>query len=77
MTEEIEDCAAILENATETKLVYPPHVAEELERIGERLAAPDPNQHAGLYAAQQALCWAAYPEAFASPFRAIVGSAEG
>ncbi len=57
--------------------VYPEHVAQELKRIAERLRAPDPNQHAGLYAAQQALCWAAQPEAYASPCDAIAGSAEG
>lgn len=55
----------------------PPHIADELNRIGERLAAgPDPFEHAGLYAAQQALCWAAQPEAYASPFAAITGSGE-
>lgn len=54
--------------------VYPEHVAQELERIAERLRAPDPNHHAGLYAAQQSLCWAAQPEAFASPVTTIEGS---
>ena len=50
------------------------HIQEELERIGERLSAgPDPYQHAGLYAAQQALSWAAQPEAFASPFASVTG----
>lgn len=58
--------------------LHPPHIAEELNRIGERLAAgPDPFQHAGLYAAQQALCWAAQPEAYASPFAAVTGISEG
>jgi hypothetical protein len=52
------------------------HIAAELERIGKRLeAGPDPFEHAGLYAAQQALCWAAQPEAYASPFAAVTGSA--
>ena len=51
------------------------HVQDELNRIGERLAAGvDPFEHAGLYAAQQALCWAAQPEAFASPYEITVRS---
>ncbi len=54
------------------------HVELELQRISERLAAgPDPFEHAGLYAAQQALCWAAQPEAFASPYATVTGNAEG
>ena len=53
------------------------HVQAELNRIGERLRAPDPFQHAALYAAQQALCWAAQPEAFASPVDTIVDNAGG
>ena len=54
------------------------HIEVELRRISERLAAgPDPFEHAGLYAAQQALCWAAQPESFASPYKIIVGSEEG
>jgi hypothetical protein len=54
------------------------HIENELQRISERLAAgPDPFEHAGLYAAQQALCWAAQPEAFAPPFAIVTGSAEG
>lgn len=51
------------------------HVQDELNRIGKKLQAPDPFQHGALYAAQQALCWAAQPEAFASPVDAITGSA--
>jgi hypothetical protein len=52
------------------------HIEEELNRIGERLAAgPDPFEHAGLYAAQQALCWAAQPEAYASPIATVTRSA--
>jgi hypothetical protein len=54
------------------------HIEEELNRIGERLASgPDPFEHAGLYAAQQALCWAAQPEAYASPFVAVTGKGAG
>lgn len=54
------------------------HIEIELQRIGERLAAgPDPFEHAGLYAAQQALCWAAQPEDFASPYAILTGSAAG
>jgi len=54
------------------------HVADELRKIGERLAAyPDPFEHAGLFAAQQALCWAANPEAVASPYDIIVGNVAG
>ena len=67
--------AATLESASP---VYPDHVARELARIHERLASgPDPFQHAGLYAAQQALCWAAYPRSCASPFEVVTGSASG
>jgi hypothetical protein len=41
------------------------HVDDELRRIGARVAVfPYPFEYAGLYAAQQALCWAAKPEAF-------------
>lgn len=55
--------------------LYPPHVAEELNRIGERLrAGPDPFEHAGLYAAQQALSWAARPDAFKSPYALVTGT---
>ena len=54
--------------------LHPPHVVEELNRIGERLRSPDPYQHAALFAAQQALCWAAQPEAYASPVDSIVGN---
>lgn len=54
------------------------HIEEELNRIGERLrAGPDPFEHAGLYAAQQALCWAARPEAYASPIVTVTRSAAG
>lgn len=50
------------------------HVDLELERIAERLGQyPDPNEHAGLYAAQQALRWAAQPEDYASPFTMVTG----
>lgn len=63
-------------STTETaKLVLPEHVARELERIHELLTSgPDPFFHAGLYAAQQALCWAAQPEAYASPVASITGN---
>ena len=53
------------------------HIQDELNRIGERLRAPDPFDHGALYAAQQALCWAAQPEAFASPYDIIVDSEAG
>lgn len=54
------------------------HVQDELNRIGERIAAgADPFEHAGLYAAQQALCWAAQPEAFASPYEIIARNGAG
>lgn len=53
------------------------HVETELGRIEARLAAyPDPFEHAGLYAAQQALRWAAQPDDYASPF-AVVTRSEG
>ena len=52
------------------------HVHAELRRIESRLAAyPDPFEHAGLYAAQQALAWAMQPDAFASPLATVRGSA--
>lgn len=48
------------------------HVQAELDRIAARLAAyPDPFEHAGLYAAQQALRWAAEPSAYASPYSVV------
>lgn len=48
------------------------HIEAELHRIEARLAAyPDPFEHAGLYAAQQALRWAAQPEAFAPPYSVV------
>ena len=54
------------------------HIKIELRCIGERLAAwPDPFEHAGLYATQQALCWAAQPEAYASPIETVTRSAAG
>lgn len=54
------------------------HIQKELRRIGERLAAgADPFEHAGLYAAQQALCWAAQPEDYKSPFALVTGIQEG
>lgn len=56
------------------------HVEEELGRIAARLAAyPDPFEHAGLYAAQQALRWALEPSDYASPYSIIIrpGSAAG
>lgn len=54
------------------------HVEDELRRIGSRLAAfPDPFEHAGPCAAQQALSWAAQPDAFKSPYDLIAGSEAG
>ena len=54
------------------------HIERELRLIEKRLAGyPDPFEHAGLYAAQQALCWAAQPDNFASPYAVIVGSEAG
>ena len=54
------------------------HIDHELRRIRARLAAfPDPFEHAGLYAAQQALSWAAQPDGFKAPYDLIVGSAAG
>lgn len=54
------------------------HITDELDRIEARLIAyPDPFEHAGLYAAQQALRWAAQPDAYASPFAVVTGSGEG
>lgn len=48
------------------------HIDAELARIGQRLAAyPDPFEHAGLYAAQQALVWAKQPDGFKSPFDTV------
>ena len=54
------------------------HVAKELARISERLTSePGVLEYAALYAAQQALCWAAQPEAFAPPYRVVMGNEEG
>lgn len=54
------------------------HVKKELNRIGQRLrAGPDPFEHAGLYAAQQALSWAAQPDNFKSPYALITGTRGG
>jgi len=51
------------------------HIQTEISRISARLAAyPDPFEHAGLYAAQQALSWALQPDAFASPLAIITRS---
>jgi hypothetical protein len=54
------------------------HIHDELLRISARLQNyPEPNEHAGLYAAQQALSWALDPSQFAAPFRTITGKSEG
>ena len=51
------------------------HIQVELDRISEKLRNyPDPNEHAGLFAAQQALEWARNPVAFQAPFVAVTGS---
>ena len=53
------------------------HVHAELRRISARLQGlPEPNEHPGLYAAQQALSWALNPCQFAPPFRTITGMRE-
>jgi hypothetical protein len=53
------------------------HIETELHRIEGRLAgSPDAFEHAGLYAAQQALRWAAQPDDYASPFAVVTGSGE-
>ena len=52
------------------------HVHAELRRIRARLLAPEPNEHAGLYAAQQALNWALNPSQYAPPFRTVTGILE-
>jgi hypothetical protein len=54
------------------------HVHDELRRIEARLQnGPEPNEHAGLYAAQQALSWVLNPAMFGEPYRTIVGMSEG
>lgn len=54
------------------------HVHDELARIQSRLTAyPDPFEHAGLYAAQQALVWALDPAAVASPFNVVTRNEAG
>ena len=57
------------------------HLQDELARIEARLAAyPLPHEHAGLYAAQQALTWALDPSACASSYEMVtntVGVSEG
>ena len=53
------------------------HIQAEIDRIRERLVSyPEPNEHAGLFAAQQALEWARNPACFASPFASVTGSRE-
>jgi len=53
------------------------HITDELAKISARLAGyPDPFEHAGLYAAQQALNWAAQPEAFKSPYALVTRDTE-
>lgn len=53
------------------------HVQAELERIRVRLVnRPHPNEHAGLYAAQQALEWALDPSGFKAPYAMVTGIRE-
>lgn len=53
------------------------HIQTELDRISERLRShPHPNEHAGLFAAQQALEWARNPNGFRSPFDTATGTQE-
>lgn len=50
-------------------------IRAELATIHQRLSAgPNPFQHAGLYAAQQALCWVLDPEHTQSPFLTVTGA---
>lgn len=52
-------------------------VQRELDRIGAALRAAQPGpRYAELYAAQQALAWAAEPNGFASPYNMITGTRE-
>ena len=54
------------------------HIETELHRIEGRLSAsPDAFEHAGLYAAQQALRWAAQPGDYAPPYAVITRTEEG
>jgi hypothetical protein len=52
-------------------------VEAELARIRGRLVGPAPQEHAALYAAQQALSWALEPNGFRSPYDMITGRREG
>ena len=53
----------------------PEQIAAEIDRLYQALCNhPAPNNHAGLYAAQQALCWVMDPTQSASPFNSIVGA---
>ena len=50
-------------------------VEAELDRLKSRLCGqPAPFEHAALFAAQQALSWAANPLLFKSPYDLIVGN---
>lgn len=53
-------------------------IQRELDRIGEALrAAPEGNQYAQLYAAQQALAWATEPNGYAAPSMLLMGIPAG
>jgi hypothetical protein len=53
-------------------------IQRELDRIGAALQQPQlSNRYAELYAAQQALSWAAEPTGFASPASMLMGIQEG
>ncbi|QIE53955.1 hypothetical protein G5B40_02695 [Pikeienuella piscinae] len=53
-------------------------IARELDRVSSALREnPQRNDYDRLYAAQQALAWAADPNGFASPMAMIVGIQEG
>jgi hypothetical protein len=50
------------------------NIEHELARIAVELRrATSPEIYAQLYAAQQALSWATFPEGFMSPYGAILG----
>lgn len=52
------------------------HIEAELNRIEERLwGGADALEYSGLYAAQQALRWAAQPDEYASPYAVVTRSA--
>lgn len=52
-------------------------IADELEKIGRRLAAYHPTEQTQLYVAQQALAWVLDADLVASPYCLVTNTSEG